>query len=330
MSGKQRIVVSGKKNMRTKKLFNFLYLVVSFILLTTYRLPLSFAASGASFLKLGVGARALGLGSAYTSVANDVTALYWNPGGLAQLKNREVSAMHAELFADTRFDFFGYAHPTSKGTWSIGAVYLSQGSIEGRSETRTKSSDFTASDLSVTFGASKYVSGRTSLGLNLKVLQSKMAGNSSSGFALDAGSIWKISDSKLEMGFAVQNLGPQMKFREEGYPLPLSLASGVSYPIFSRLLISADLKYQPYDTRTSLSIGTEFSPVSMLSLRVGYLTNAIRAIGSKNNNFEEKVSNLSGFGLGIGFKIGSSAMDYSFTPAGELGNSQRIYLSIRF
>src|SRR5437879_7830560 len=90
------------------------------------------ASSGASFLKLGVGARALGLGSAYTSIADDATALHWNPAGLSRISRKEISAMHAQLFADTRFDFLGYAHPTPKGTFGIGAVYLSQGELEGR------------------------------------------------------------------------------------------------------------------------------------------------------------------------------------------------------
>ncbi|MBI4062852.1 MAG: UPF0164 family protein, partial [Elusimicrobia bacterium] len=52
--------------------------------------------SGFSFLKIGVGARPIGLGSAYTAMANDATAIYWNPAGLGAIKKRELSAMHGE------------------------------------------------------------------------------------------------------------------------------------------------------------------------------------------------------------------------------------------
>ena len=80
------------------------------------------AASGASFLKIGVGARAVGLASAYTALADDVTALHWNPAGLSRLGSKQLAATHAELYADTRYDFFGYAHPTAKGTFGVSAV----------------------------------------------------------------------------------------------------------------------------------------------------------------------------------------------------------------
>jgi hypothetical protein len=309
---------------------------------------LALAATGASFLKLGVGARALGLGSAYTAVANDVTALHWNPAGLSQLNKKEIGAMHAELFADSRYDFFGYAMPilsspqpsTSpnpslqrRGVIGVGAVYLTQGALEGRSESRAQTADFSASDLAITMGASRFVTRQVSLGMNLKIIQSKIAGFSSTGFAMDFGSLYhpsSLSSYPLTFGFAIQNVGSKMQFLEEGYQLPLTLAGGVGYNLLKSFLISADLKHQPYDSRTAFGIGTEFSPVSILSLRAGYITSAMRPTNSANNGFTEQISNLSGLGLGVGLKLGPSVIDYSFTPAGELGNSQRISLSLKF
>ena len=311
----------------TKKIFVAFF---AFSLLTTRCL----ASSGVSFLKLGVGARALGLGSAYTAVANDVTSLHWNPAGLSRLEKNELSATHAELFADMRFDSLGYAHPTSKGAFGIGAVYLNQGELEGRGESREQTGNFTASDMVVTLGWGGQFRQKSGLGASAKVIQSKISGYSSTGLAFDAGfqsSLSALTGSPIQVGFAVQNMGPKMTFLDQSFNLPLTLAAGAGYPVLKNLLLSADMKYQPYDSRTSFSAGAEFSPVSILSLRAGYLTNAVRSVGPVNsNNITEKVSNLSGLGLGMGLKLGLAGVDYSFTPAGELGNTQRISLSMKF
>src|SRR5262245_19449958 len=64
------------------------------------------------FLRIGVGARALGMGSAFVGLADDGTAAYWNPAGLATLERREVTAMHAEQFGSiVQYDFLSYVMP---------------------------------------------------------------------------------------------------------------------------------------------------------------------------------------------------------------------------
>ena len=65
--------------------------------------------TAAKFLSIPVGARALAMGGAYTALANDASAIYWNPGGLAQVTSREVFFMHSEWLADINFDHFALA-----------------------------------------------------------------------------------------------------------------------------------------------------------------------------------------------------------------------------
>jgi hypothetical protein len=65
------------------------------------------------FLRIGVGARALGMGSAFMGLSDDGTAAYWNPAGLATLPHREITAMHAEQFGSiVQYDFLSYTMPT--------------------------------------------------------------------------------------------------------------------------------------------------------------------------------------------------------------------------
>src|SRR4051794_16539502 len=63
------------------------------------------------FLNIGVGARAFGMSNVQTAIANDVTAAYWNPAGLLNIKSKyEVALMHSEYFAGiAKYDYAGFA-----------------------------------------------------------------------------------------------------------------------------------------------------------------------------------------------------------------------------
>ena len=73
--------------------------------------------SGAQFLQIGAGIRALSMGSAYAGYADGIDALYWNPAGIASLsKNMHLNVNHAEYLADMSFDNFAFSAPLFGGT----------------------------------------------------------------------------------------------------------------------------------------------------------------------------------------------------------------------
>lgn len=83
------------------------------------------------FLRLGAGARAAGMGDAVTPLIDDATATYWNPAGLALLRKRELTFMHAEQFGDAiNYDVVSYGIPVP-GVGGIGITLLRLG-IEGK------------------------------------------------------------------------------------------------------------------------------------------------------------------------------------------------------
>src|SRR6185295_6018406 len=145
---------------------------------------------GASFLKIGVGARAVGIGAAQTALADDAAAIYWNPAGLAHLGKPEAAMHHAELFADTRYDYLAIARSTRFGTIGAGLGYLSQGTIEGRDENRQPTGSFTASDSVFGLALARPFSSSICAGLGLKAVQSRIAGESATTAAIDAGVQW--------------------------------------------------------------------------------------------------------------------------------------------
>ncbi len=290
--------------------------------------------TGAAFLKIGIGARPLGMGSAFTAVANDVNAIAWNPGGLVQLSQKEISATHTRLFADTNLDFLGYACPTGFGTFGMSAVYLTQGEIEGRGENREKTASFEASDIAFAVSAARRLTGSVGLGANFKIIQQKIEQEKAVGFALDLGGIYKTRIPNLNLGLSVQNIGPSMRFIEQSYSLPLSLSIGAGYSLFGGMTLALDLKHQLYSSQTSISLGTEYLAMQgALALRAGYLSQIAQGtdlVKQLRGTGSSRIGSFTGLGAGLGIKVFKLALDYSFIPFGELGNVQRLTFGARF
>lgn len=279
--------------------------------------------SGASFLKIPVGAKAAGLGSAFTAVASDVSAIYWNPGCLARMKGSELGLMRTELYGDTRLDFLGYAQATRAGNFGIAATYLTQQGIQGRDSQGRRTSDFTASDLAMMLNYSRLVKS-VGLGVNLKYIRQRIADASASGLALDLGASYRPM-SKVRLGFAVQHLGPGMKFTNERFSLPLTVSAGAGYIMGGNFLVSADVRHRVYENKTSFSIGTELQAFQGIYLRSGYLAGA--QAGGGSGTAADALLRIS---VGFGLKLNNFTMDYSFMPMGELGNAQRMSIGKRF
>lgn len=318
-------------------------LILSSCVLSSIQYPASsIASSGASFLKIPVGARAVGMGGAYTAAANDINSLFWNPAGLTGVRQKEMGVTHATLFAGTKFNFIGYAQPVKgkiplhpplvKGeregfVFGAGVLYLSQGSIEGRSADRTQTADFSASDLAIALGISRKISQRSNIGGSLKMIRQSIGSESANGWAADFGVLTQTP--RIQLGFSILNMGPPMKLGQESYSLPLSAALGVTYRIRNGLLFSFDFKQGIIEKKSIFGFGAELPFLNIITLRSGYLSSVASLPKSKENG-NSFLDKFSGLNSGIGLKLFSSQIDYAFSPMGELGNSHRISLSYRF
>jgi len=332
------------------------------------------AETGAAFLKIGVGARPLGMGGGYIAIADDVNAIYWNPGGLAQLKQKEITAMHNEWIDDLKYEFVGYAHPLTRidtnkihelariknlGTLAFGIAYLRMGEMEKRGENREKLNEtFTAYDFAGTISYSRVIKGvsgeqgAVSVGVNLKFIQQKIEEETANGFALDLGVLQKTGIKNLNLGLAIQNLGPKMKFIKEGYNLPLSISFGLAYKILgicnfgdpAKAVIGINVTYGIFEKRTEFGFGTEYWLLNTIALRGRYniansneLSTHRKCGVSDNNQLTKEVITSFGFGLGLKLTkvitsevITSYQIDYSFLPYADLGNTHRLSFTARF
>jgi long-subunit fatty acid transport protein len=289
----------------------------------------SWAGETAAFLKVGAGARAIAMGGAYTAIADDINAITWNPAGLSSLTRSELGATHAQLAAGARYDFIGFGQATRYGTLGLAGTYLSQGAIEGRDAGGLPTGGYKASDQAVNIAFAPRPLGGCRLGANVKYIKSGIANDSTQGYAVDFGGQYSLAalpgPGVPRLGLAVQNLGPGMKFLDQTSQLPLTLAVGLGYRLPVGLALAADFKHRPYSRDSQFGLGTEYALLANFALRAGYGT-AKTGTGASQGTF----SALGGFATGLGFKLRNYSLDYSFTPAGELGNTQRLSLAARW
>jgi len=282
------------------------------------------AQEAASFLKIGVGARAVGMGGAYTAIADGVDSIAWNPAGLARSGVRDLGFMHAEMVQSTRFDFLGYRQPTRFGSMGLAARHLSQGALDGRDASGAPTGGFSAADTALDLGFARSVTPSFGVGVAVRYIQSTIAETSAHGEAMDLGAIYqggRLGPGSPQLGLAVQNIGPGMRFLDQSSPLPLTLAMGIGYKLPAGLLFAADLRNWPRSRTSEVSAGTEYAIVSGFAFRAGYSRDST-AIGTAGG--------LTGLTGGFGLALKNYRFDYSITPLGELGNAHRISLGTRF
>lgn len=276
----------------------------------------------ASFLKLGSGARATGLGGAYTAVSGDINAISYNPAGLANLKRSEAGFTRAELVEGVSYNFLGYSRPAAKGNIGLGVNYLGQTAIEGRGANREATGSFQASDTAINLAYARPVTSRSGVGLNFKYITSRIAGETANGWAVDAGWQYRTPVKGLGLGFAVQNLGPKMKFLDEGSALPLTASAGAGYMLLDNVLLSLDLSRQVNEKRTVFSVGSEYAVFNSLFMRAGYLASAATSVTG--------IADAGGFKAGFGLKLNGFNLDYAVTPFGDIGKAHRLSLGAGF
>ena len=107
----------------------FVFLLFSFGIIFSQTVTKTGTTAG-QFLKIGIGARALAMGSAFSSVSNDATSLYWNPAGLSRLKKNEIILDHQDWVLDVDLDFVGASFQTPFGTIGAAVSAMHMGEME--------------------------------------------------------------------------------------------------------------------------------------------------------------------------------------------------------
>jgi hypothetical protein len=294
--------------------------------------------SAATFLDLGFGARPLGMAEAYAAISDDVSALHYNPAGLAlpQPASPEGSGAYEALFTHTLYvqgialDQLGLV----RRPWGVSVTSLRVGGIEGRVNESDAASNFDASDLALTGSYGRRFAA-LDLGATVKVIHETIGTASANGLAGDVGALHRFESAPVSVGVALANFGTKLRFIDESFPLPLVLRAAATYgqtkDFPHALSVQLDV---PRDGDPVLRLGGEYRGFGPFSLRAGYRTassnqrSAVlgRTLGSTASGFSE----FYGLFLGMGLQTKLGSLDYSVVPYGELGLAHRMSLGLRF
>ncbi|MBD3270919.1 MAG: PorV/PorQ family protein [Elusimicrobia bacterium] len=322
---------------RRKTMLKKIYTAVLSLMIAQGMAAIGFAGgvgtTGAQFLKIGTGARPIGMGQAFMAVADDLNALYYNPAGLAQQYERQATASYLRYFQDVSIGFLGYSQPLGEGTFGVGLNYLYVGGIEKRrlvSDGGVGDSDvpedkFGAYDAALSLSYAdqellgRYVEG-LDVGFNVKIIRQEIDTEDANSVAIDLATLYRTGITDLNMSLGVYNIGPEVKFVEEGDPLPFGVGFGMSYRMLNRkLLIAGDVLDYVIDERFYGDIGLEYSLIEVMALRAGY-----------RFGMDSELGGGAGLGTGLGFNVWGVCLDYAFAPFGELGDTHRISISTKF
>jgi hypothetical protein len=295
------------------------------------------------FLAIGVGGRPLGMGGAFVSLVNDVSAGYWNPGALSLINYPQFALMHDERFGNlVNYDYGSVAVPWGSNV-SLGLSVIRLGVDDvpntnnalidlnnngyldpGERLDYSKITLFNAADWAFIATYSKKQSEKFSYGVNLKVISRSLDNGSAWGIGFDVGAIYSVTP-KFRVGANLQDLTTTLLAWNTGRKelITPTAKMGGSYDIeifkTGRITPAVDFDLR-FENRKFASLahlgpvsfdmhaGLEYGFKDLFAIRVGY----------------NDVKQLT---LGAGVKLPKLNIDYSFAKFDandQLGNTHRI------
>lgn len=312
--------------------------------------------NAAAFLKVGVGARQIGMGSAVTSTNADVTNIFWNPAGVALRDEKaQVSFTYNSWIGGlTQNAVAASYNMEGVGTLGIGVmtfgmsgipadrdVYPGNATLQALQIDQQTSDTYDYMDMLAQVTYSTYVMNRLSLGVSAKFIHEKIDDQAATAIAFDMGSVYNIGLLDWNIGARVCNLGSDMKFYDYPSPIPLTFSMGTSMiPIrigSNSVMVAVDL-VKPQDGQQYYYSGLEYNYDNTVFLRGGWKFN-YSYLGLAGDGIDPGTSQRQGVqtslekgSLGAGIRVPWAeymlALDYSYTVFTLFSDVHRITLHV--
>ncbi len=303
--------------------------------------------SAFQFLKLGAGARGVAMGESFVAVANDASALYWNPAGLVQFPQDQVIAAHTEYLVDIKHEFLGVAYHLSSQD-AIGASFTSLHMKDMEVTTETQpfgtGSYFSFGDIAVGLSYGRLMTDQFSFGLTVKYVEETLDVLKMRSVMVDLGTWYWTGLGSTRFAVVISNFGSDVaptgtvtQFSGtkvstfQSFSVPTIFRLGVAMDPLNtdqhRLTTSVQLNH-PNDNSEAIRLGLEYAFEHTFFLRAGIK----RTIGQKLFGDDMTSEEDLALGAGVLVPMGLSQVgaDYAFANYGRLGSVHRISLTFTY
>ncbi len=268
----------------------------------------AFGLTGVKMLTVETGARPVGMGGAFTSIAGDPFSAAYNPAACWGITKLSGSLGYSTHWANTRFETGYIAFQKRSMNIFSGVNFAAVDNLEGREMPTADYLQFDAHDVSIKIGTAFELEENYYLGFSLGWINEKIDTYSDFAFNFDVGLLMRPYPN-LNVGLAILNFGSTLRLRDEAYDIPTTYRGGVSYR-YRDLTAAVDIVRLEEETYTHL--GGEYCFRDIFFIRAGY------RLGYDTKNFS----------AGVGFTKRNLRIDYAFLPyTGYLGTSHLFNLT---
>ncbi len=291
----------------------------------------------AQFLKIGVGGRAVGMGESFVAIADDASAMYWNPAGIAQVKKNQFVFSHTNWPVDVEHDFLGYVHRLGPfSAIGISLISLRTDDFEETTEFQPLGTgryvSFGDIAIGVTYG--RQMTDRFSIGFGLKYIDETLDVLHARNLFIDFGTFFKTGFGSSRFAVSVTNFGTNIRpsgslelrdgttidsFQDFSPPTIFRIGFATEFIDNESHKITSSVQLNHLnDNAETFNIGLEYWWQGMLALRGGYRVNV------------DEESFAFGAGLAMPVNVVDLTLDVSYTDFGRLGNASRLTAAIAF
>ncbi|MEA2104770.1 MAG: PorV/PorQ family protein [Candidatus Cloacimonadota bacterium] len=223
-----------------------------------------------AFLRIGPGARPLGMGKSYVAIANDVMGTYWNPAGMAFLRGTQVGFFYMPRAIQLKYMYATFVQNIgSLGTFGVSMTALNSSDIQGRDENEVLTDLFIDSETAISFSYGMAPAQNLAVGLNAKLIMNSLEAHKGSGMGFDAGFQYRPYPF-FAFGFKAQDVFSSITWDTQSArkeTIPMVLTPGVALT-FKRITLSCD--YELFRGEGEIHAGGELRLFNFLSIRLGY------------------------------------------------------------